>query len=88
MADPIAGSSSMDILNIATPPPANKSCVSLVRAIGYILTELQYIIVPFLLLFSFLARNGRTEEPHSIFRQNPFCQRENSDENESNDGLH
>jgi hypothetical protein len=28
------------------------------------------------------------EEPRSVFRQNPFCQRENSDKNESNDGLH
>ncbi len=52
------------------------------------MTVLQYIIVPFLLLFSFSARNSRTEEPHSVFQQNPFCQQENSDENESNDGLH
>ena len=33
-----------------------KFCVSFVRTIGYFLTVLQYIIVPFLLLFSFLAR--------------------------------
>ncbi len=52
------------------------------------LTVLQYIIESFLLLFSFSARNSRTEEHHSVFRQNPFCQQENSDENESNDGLH
>ena len=47
-----------------------KFCVSFVRTIGYFLTVLQYIIVPFLLLFSFLARIRRTEEPHSVFRQN------------------
>jgi hypothetical protein len=66
----------------------SESCVSFVRAIGYFLTVLQYISVPFLLLYSFSARNSRTEEPHSVFRQNPFCQQENSDKNESNDGLH
>jgi hypothetical protein len=66
---------------------SRKLCFFCVR-IGYFLTVLQYIIVPFLLLFSFSVRNSRTEEPHSVFRQNLFCQRENSDKNESNDGLH
>ncbi len=44
--------------------------------------------------FEFLARNGRTDgqklsptSNHSVFQQNPFRQQDNSDNNESNDGL-
>jgi hypothetical protein len=47
-------------------------CVLFVLTIGYFFELLQYIIVPFLLLFSFLARNGQTKEPHSVFGPNSF----------------